>query len=91
MDTSNAKVLLMRMLQDVCSVTSKLPSVYQMQFPVHEEKRIASGGESSIYRGIAQSKLVAIRRPHSPNDGWDSEAGQEALKVSNLIKKISSR
>lgn len=83
------KILLLRLLQDACSVTRMLPSIYQAQGVVIKEEHIASGGESSVYRGTLMSAPVAIRKPHFPYDGWDSEAGQEVLKVHTCIGSLN--
>lgn len=75
------KGLLLRMLQDVCSVTGKLPSCYALEAISHDGSPFTYGGEFFIFRGTWRSARVAIRRPRCLRDGWNSESAAEALKV----------
>jgi hypothetical protein len=73
---------IIRLIQDVCSTSGVLPSQYRL-YGVRIERRINSGGEAVIYRGIFEGKVVAIRERYSPRGAdWSSMAGIEALKAS---------
>lgn len=73
---------MLRLLQDVCGVSSLCPSVYWIS-GVTRGRRIAAGGETTVYEGDYLGKAVAIRKFHCPAGGdWESPAGCSIVMVS---------
>lgn len=81
------KILLLRMLQDVCSVTGNLPSLYRLQGRprVDYDNPLGSGAHSGVYRIISDSpdaQPLAARIAHSGGSSWASDGGREVVKAS---------
>jgi len=78
-----AQAPILRLLQDVCSESGELPSNYWLKrVTVNWRQCIGKGGEALIFVGCLHDRKVVARQIHKPdNKGWDTEAGQAALKV----------
>ncbi|KAF8307624.1 hypothetical protein DL93DRAFT_1998562 [Clavulina sp. PMI_390] len=57
--------LRLRFLQDICSLSGVVPTGYWVT-SVSIGRRIASGGEATIYRAKYRDSLVAVREFHRP-------------------------
>lgn len=79
---------ILRLLQDVCSRSQRLPDKYSLSdVKVHAE-RISIGGEAVIFSGSHQGRAVAIREIFPPQDeNWSSPKGVEILKASMVLLK----
>jgi hypothetical protein len=75
------------MLQDICSASGKLPSLYSLDnATVNYKKRIYRGGEAFIFFGELKGQTVAIREVFPPeNNTWDSPVGKDTIMVRLLI------
>lgn len=62
----------MRLLQDICSVSGVLPSIYWLNEIVKATQRVGIGAEATIWLGTHQGLEVVIREPHIPNQNGRS-------------------
>lgn len=76
-----SKVL--RLLQDICSISHLLPTKYWLSDVEVNTERISMGGEAMIFSGNYQGRAVAVREIFPPQDeDWTSPKGMETLNVS---------
>lgn len=75
------------MLQDLCSVSNKLPRhIWLTDVKVDWSDILGSGGEASIIRARYERKSVAVRVPKIPTgDGKDWKDIAGVLKVQLLL------
>lgn len=89
------KVLLLRLLQDVSSVTGQLPLLYRVQRrpDVNWLNSLGTGAQSNVYQVTPLAPNTeatqAVRIPVFAKNRWGSEEGQELLKVSELLQTIT--
>ena len=84
MPKPSEKPVLLRLLQDISSVTGHVPRQYWLDGVIlRRSERISSGGEAIIFEGLLHQRRVAVREIFCPlNEGWKSSVGRETIKVS---------
>jgi len=75
---------ILRLLQDVCSASQKLPTQYRIDGVRFDRRdRIGSGGEAAIYRGTHKGDRVAVREifthPEVPQETTHSLIRREVI------------
>lgn len=79
---------MLRLLQDICSLSGEVPSNYWLQgITVNWRRHIARGGEATLYRGRRGDQKVVVREVSKPGESdWTSSAGERerVLKVLSI-------
>lgn len=84
---------ILRLLQDICSRSSELPTSYWLDgVEVHWRDYIAGGGEACIYPGTLGDLRVVIREVSKPeNSTWTSLAGNRITEVSDCYRDMTGK
>lgn len=72
----------LRLLQELCYLSGRLPSSYELQGITFDRKHvIGRGGEAIVYRGQMNKQKVAVREVVMPPKDWCSARGREIIQV----------
>lgn len=83
LDTGPARQRL-RLLQDICSLSTRLPKLYWVN-DVSRGRRIAIGGETTVYKARYRSSDAVVREFHPPpHNDWDDDEGKSVFTVSRF-------
>lgn len=72
----------LKLLQDICSLSGLLPEMYWVK-NVSRGRRVAAGGEATVYKALYQNSNVVLREFHPPpHNDWTEAGGRQISQVS---------